>query len=60
MAKEKKEKAAVGSAEIEETIRAIKTKFGDEAIMKLGDKPRVDVKAIPGTGAATPAAGDFG
>ena len=47
MAKEKKEKAAVGSAEIEETIRAIKTKFGDEAIMKLGDKPRVDVKAIP-------------
>lgn len=47
MAKEKKEKAAVGSAEIEDTIRAIKTKFGDEAIMKLGDKPRVDVKAIP-------------
>lgn len=45
--KEKKEKAAVGSAEIEETIRAIKTKFGDEAIMKLGDKPRVDIRAIP-------------
>ncbi len=47
MAKEKKEKAAVGSTEIEETIRAIKMKFGDEAIMKLGDKPRVDIRAIP-------------
>ncbi len=47
MAKEKKEKSAVGTTAIEDTIRAIKTKFGDEAIMKLGDKPRVDVKAIP-------------
>lgn len=47
MAKEKKEKVAVGSEGIEDTIRAIKTKFGDEAIMKLGDKPRVDVKAVP-------------
>jgi len=31
---------------IEDTLKAIKTKFGDEAIMKLGDKPRVDVNAI--------------
>ncbi len=44
--KKEKEKKVVGSA-IEDTIRAIKTKFGDEAIMKLGDKPRVDVQAIP-------------
>ncbi len=31
---------------IEETIKAIKTKFGEESIMKLGEKPRVDVNAI--------------
>ncbi len=47
MAKEKKEKPAVGSTVIDDTIRAIKTKFGDDSIMKLGDKPRVDVKAVP-------------
>lgn len=32
---------------IEETIRQIKTKFGEDAIMKLGEKPRVDINAIP-------------
>jgi len=32
---------------IEETIRQIKTKFGEDAIMTLGEKPRVDVNAIP-------------
>ncbi|MBI5134510.1 MAG: recombinase RecA [Candidatus Taylorbacteria bacterium] len=31
---------------IEDTLAAIKTKFGDDAIMKLGDKPKVDVNAI--------------
>ena len=31
---------------IEDTIKAIKTKFGEDAIMKLGEKPRVDVNAI--------------
>ena len=31
---------------IEEAVRAIKTKFGDDAIMMLGDAPRVDVNAI--------------
>lgn len=37
-----------GSARnIDSTLAAIKTKFGDEAIMKLGDKPRVNVDAIP-------------
>ncbi|HYF10116.1 MAG TPA: recombinase RecA, partial [Candidatus Paceibacterota bacterium] len=45
--KEKKEKEAVGISGIEDTLRSIRTKFGDEAIMKLGDKPRVDVEAIP-------------
>ncbi len=31
---------------IEATLREIKTKFGDEAIMMLGDKPHTDVDAI--------------
>ncbi len=45
--KEKESKSAVGSAEIEDTIAQIRTKFGDEAIMKLGDKPKVGVDAVP-------------
>lgn len=32
---------------IEDTLREIKTKFGEEAIMKLGDKPKVSVDVIP-------------
>lgn len=32
---------------IENAIAAIKTKFGDDSIMKLGERPRVDVNAIP-------------
>jgi recombination protein RecA len=32
---------------IDETIRQIKTKFGDDAIMKLGEKARVDINSIP-------------
>ena len=42
----KKPKKELGAA-IEDTINEIKTKFGEEAIMKLGDKPRVDVDSIP-------------
>jgi len=34
------------SRAIEDTISAIKAKFGDDAIMKLGEKPRVGVAAI--------------
>ncbi len=41
----KSEKDAFAS--IEATLNAIKTKFGDEAIMKLGDAPRVAIEAIP-------------
>ena len=45
--KPKKEKVdKVIGANIEDTLNAIKTKFGDDSIMKLGDKPRVDVNAI--------------
>lgn len=49
----KKEKAPpkqTGSGsdkDIERALSEIKTKFGDEAIMKLGDTPKVDVNAIP-------------
>lgn len=32
---------------ISDTIRAIQSKFGDEAIMKLGDKPKVGIDAVP-------------
>lgn len=35
------------SKNIEETLREIKTKFGEDAIMKLGEKPKVNVDAIP-------------
>ncbi|NQV88437.1 MAG: DNA recombination/repair protein RecA, partial [Parcubacteria group bacterium] len=32
---------------IADTIKEIQTKFGDDSIMKLGEKPRVDINAIP-------------
>ncbi len=34
------------NSSIKDTIAQIKTKFGDDAIMRLGEKPRVDVNAI--------------
>jgi len=33
--------------EIEDTIKSIQTKFGEGAIMKLGDAPKVDIDVIP-------------
>lgn len=47
MIKKPKEKVAkvIGSG-IEDTIKALQSRFGDEAIMKLGDKPKVGVNAI--------------
>ncbi|MDD4989169.1 MAG: recombinase RecA [Candidatus Pacebacteria bacterium] len=36
----------MGAVNIEDTLDAIRTKFGDEAIMKLGDRPKVSVDAI--------------
>ncbi len=32
---------------ITSTLDAIRSKFGDESIMKLGDKPKVNINAIP-------------
>lgn len=43
--KKEKEKKIVGS-NIEDAIKAIQTKFGEESIMKLGDRPKVGVDAI--------------
>ena len=36
-----------GAAAILETIRSIKTKFGDDSIMTLNESKKVDVEAIP-------------
>lgn len=47
--KEKKVKERVVSGSktaIEETIKAIKTKFGEDSIMKLGESPKVDINVI--------------
>jgi recombination protein RecA len=45
--KPKKEKVEkTNSSEIADTLREIKTKFGDDSIMMLGDKPHVDINAI--------------
>ncbi|MEK7118514.1 MAG: recombinase RecA, partial [Patescibacteria group bacterium] len=50
MKKEKKagksEAEREGTAGIEATIKSIQTKFGENAIMKLGDAPKVDVDAV--------------
>ncbi|MDO8594460.1 MAG: recombinase RecA [bacterium] len=43
--KKEKELKSIG-ANIDDTLAAIKTKFGEDSIMKLGDKPRVDINAI--------------
>lgn len=39
--------AEVQSKDIDRAINEIKTKFGDDAIMRLGDTPKVDINAIP-------------
>lgn len=45
--KKVKEKKTVGNEMLEDTIKAIQTKFGEGSIMKLGEKPRVDINVIP-------------
>jgi recombination protein RecA len=41
-----KQSAVRSLGDISDTIAAIKTKFGDEAIMTLGEKPKVDVEVV--------------
>ena len=43
----KEDKVAVGTTSIENTLREIKAKFGEDSIMKLGEAPKVDINAIP-------------
>ncbi len=49
MAKFGKEKAPPkeNNASIKDTLDAIRTKFGDESIMMLGEKPRIDIDVVP-------------
>ncbi len=44
---EEKKYPQASTASINETLAAIKTKFGEDAIMKLGEKPKVNINAIP-------------
>ena len=41
------EKETKGGSQVQDAIREIKTKFGDDSIMTLGEAPRVDVGVIP-------------
>jgi len=45
MAKKPKEPKTFNN-DLDDTIKSIQTKFGEGAIMKLGDRPRVDIDAI--------------
>ncbi|MBU0723025.1 recombinase RecA [Patescibacteria group bacterium] len=45
MAKEKKKK--VDGLDIEDTIKEIRTKFGEGSIMRLNEKPKIAVEVIP-------------
>ncbi len=42
-----KKSAKKNAESIEDALKSIKTKFGDESIMMLGEKPRVNVNVIP-------------
>lgn len=47
MPKKSTKEARSDNASVEETIRSIQTKFGEGAIMKLGEAPKVDIAVIP-------------
>lgn len=47
MQKKAHKEAKTMGGEIADTIRSIQTKFGEGAIMKLGDAPKVDINVIP-------------
>ena len=47
MAKKATKEAKTTDSSIEDTIKSIQTKFGEGAIMKLGDAPKVDLSVIP-------------
>ncbi len=45
--KEKKEDKTMNGSLLADTLKSIQTKFGEGAIMKLGDAPKVDINVIP-------------
>jgi recombination protein RecA len=45
--KEKKEDKTMGVSGLDDTLKALQTKFGEGAIMKMGDTPKVDLNVIP-------------
>lgn len=47
MPKKTTPKESLGSSSVEQTIKSIQTKFGEGAIMKLGEAPKVDISVIP-------------
>ncbi len=47
MAKKSTKQHITSDNSIDETIKSIQTKFGEGAIMKLGDAPKVDLRVIP-------------
>ncbi|HEY4516058.1 MAG TPA: recombinase RecA [Candidatus Paceibacterota bacterium] len=44
---EKTDSTSSRSTKIDDALREIKNKFGDEAMMKLGEAPKVDVGVVP-------------
>jgi len=42
-----KKKVRTEIKDIDDALKSIKTKFGEESIMKLGDRPRINVDVIP-------------
>lgn len=45
--KSAKKEAKESNASVEDTIRSIQTKFGEGAIMKLGESPKVNISVVP-------------
>jgi recombination protein RecA len=45
--KENKPDKELGTAGLDDTLKAIQTKFGEGSIMKFGDSPKVDINVIP-------------
>lgn len=43
----KQDESAKKDSRVEDTIKEIKTKFGDDSIMRLGEAPKVDVGVVP-------------
>lgn len=45
--KTKKDDKTMGVSMLDDTLKAIQAKFGEGAIMKFGDSPKVDINVIP-------------